>query len=157
MFLWIFTPKSSNEIINSPKVTKFIYTRISKSEHISNHYQFENAYKKFEFAENTKRTWKLASLNWSICSSSPFLEANYTNKFSNINWIRIGNNTITMTMMMMRKTLSEKSPAKNVVESAIRAIFDFESLRAQFPQIIKEIALARSTLREQIALRCIWN
>lgn len=156
MCLWIFTPKSSNEIINSPKVTKFIYTRISKSEYILNHYQFENAYKQFEFAENTKRTWKLASLNWSICSSSPFLEANYTSKFSNINRTRIENNAITM-MMMMRKTLSEKSPAKNVVESAIRAIFDFESLRAQFPQIIKEIALARSTLREQIALRCIWN
>jgi hypothetical protein len=52
-------------------------------------------------------------------------------------------------------TLSEKSPAKNVVESAIRAVS--KSRRAQFPQIIKEIALARSALRKQIALRSIWR
>jgi hypothetical protein len=43
-------------------------------------------------------------------------------------------------------TLSEKSPANNVVESAIRAVS--KSRRTQFPQIIKEIAFARSGLRK---------
>lgn len=46
------------------------------------------------------------------------------------------------------ETLSEKSPAKNIIEVAIRATF--ELIGAQFPQIIEEMALARSAWREEI-------
>lgn len=48
------------------------------------------------------------------------------------------------------ETLSEKPPAKNIIKVASRATF--ELIGAQFPQIIKEMALARSGWREEIML-----